>query len=136
MCEKIDKKKLYFSLLFFIILFVLAIIYLILIHYGFIIPCVFHELTGLYCPGCGATRMIVSLLQFDFYQAFRFNPLLFCFLPFLSFIAILEYKNWLFGHKKVLVDNKVWIFLLIITILFGILRNLELFSFLAPTLIV
>lgn len=135
MYEKIDKKKLYFSILVFLILFVLAIIYFVLIQYGFVIPCVFHELTGLYCPGCGATRMIVSLLHLDFYQAFRFNPLLFCLLPFLCYIGIFEYRNWLYGNKKVLIDNKVWIFLLIATILFGILRNIEIFSFLAPTLI-
>ena len=41
------------------------------------LTCVFLDTTGFYCPGCGVTRLIFSLLQFDFYQAFRYNPLIF-----------------------------------------------------------
>lgn len=26
-------------------------------------PCVFHQLTGYYCPGCGGTRSVIALLQ-------------------------------------------------------------------------
>ncbi|MBQ7567946.1 DUF2752 domain-containing protein [bacterium] len=45
--------------------------------------CVLYQLTGLYCPGCGATRAVYSLLRGDLYHAWRYNPLLIASLPFL-----------------------------------------------------
>ena len=38
--------------------------------------CMFHELTGLNCPGCGATRAMHALLHGEFLVAFRDNALL------------------------------------------------------------
>ena len=37
--------------------------------------CAFHELTGLNCPGCGATRALYALLHGDFLTAMRDNAL-------------------------------------------------------------
>ena len=37
-------------------------------------PCVFHMLTGLYCPGCGGTRAAVLLLQGQWIRSFLYNP--------------------------------------------------------------
>ena len=42
---------------------------------GFRIPCLFYEVTGLLCPGCGNTRAVVSLLRLDIPAAFWYNPL-------------------------------------------------------------
>lgn len=39
------------------------------------LPCLFHEMTGLPCPGCGMTRAIVALLHGDLAQAFTHHPL-------------------------------------------------------------
>lgn len=36
--------------------------------------CVFHDLTGLYCPGCGCTRALTRLVRGDVSGAFRNNP--------------------------------------------------------------
>jgi hypothetical protein len=38
-------------------------------------PCVWHRVTGLPCPGCGATRAVLSLLYGRFSAALAFNPL-------------------------------------------------------------
>ena len=90
---------------------------------GFYIPCIFHELTGLYCPGCGITRMFFSIIRLDFYQAFRYNPLVFILLILYLLFKIFKVK---------LPKNSIYI-LLIIVILYGIFRNIDLFSYLKPT---
>jgi hypothetical protein len=38
-------------------------------------PCLFHTLTGLYCPSCGSTRAIHNLMHGQILTALRFNPL-------------------------------------------------------------
>ena len=95
------------------------------------IPCIFHKITGLYCPGCGITRMFFSLLNFKFYQAFRYNMLVFIMLFGYIFIKIIE----ILTKHKINFSNNFQISLLVITILFGILRNIDTFSFLLPTTI-
>jgi Protein of unknown function (DUF2752) len=45
--------------------------------YAFYPRCMFHALTGLDCPGCGATRAAHALLHGRVAEAFRFNPMLF-----------------------------------------------------------
>jgi hypothetical protein len=39
-------------------------------------PCVFRAVTGLLCPGCGATRAVHHLLHGDVAGAFRLNAML------------------------------------------------------------
>lgn len=38
-------------------------------------PCLFHTMTGLYCPGCGGTRAVWYLLHGHFLLSLRFHPL-------------------------------------------------------------
>ena len=108
---------------------ILAII--LYLKYDIGIPCIIFELTGLYCPGCGATRAIFSLSKLQPYQAFRYNPLIVILIPFA--ILYLVYKYILKGEKKT--PNWIWCILLIITILFGVLRNIPAFYCLAPIII-
>ena len=125
------KKKIIIAIL----LLILLIIYLLLGNYLHLyIDCPIKKITGLYCPGCGITRMFLSLLKLDFYQAFRYNPLLFITLPvFLFFIgnAILTKKTPLYNK----VPDKIWIVVIVLFIGYGVLRNIPFFDFLAPTLI-
>ena len=46
-------------------------------------PCPFHELTGPWCPICGSSRALHSLLHGDAGAAFGHNPLLIALLPLL-----------------------------------------------------
>ena len=97
--------------------------------FNFAIPCLFHEITNLYCPGCGITRMFLALFKLDFYQAFRYNPLVFILL-ILSIVYFLVKK---IGKLNFKLPNYIYYYLLFIVIIYGILRNIPLFSFLAPT---
>lgn len=41
----------------------------------FHMPCIFHFLTGLYCPGCGGTRSILYLLHGQIGLSLQYHPL-------------------------------------------------------------
>ena len=49
--------------------------------------CVFHEITGLYCPGCGAGRACYSILHGEFLEAFCYNPLMTVLLPLIGAVS-------------------------------------------------
>lgn len=38
-------------------------------------PCVFHYLTGYYCPGCGGTRAVIALLHGQLFLSIYYHPL-------------------------------------------------------------
>lgn len=40
----------------------------------FYIPCILHQVTGLYCPGCGGTRAVETLLEGKFFISFLYHP--------------------------------------------------------------
>lgn len=43
---------------------------------GHSLPCPFHAVTGLDCPGCGFTRMMLAIIHGDISGAFEANPAL------------------------------------------------------------
>ena len=116
-----------------IVLIVIFLIYTVLIiSFDIGIPCVFYEITGLYCPGCGITRLCLSLFEGDIYQAFRYNPIIFIDLPILFILFVLNI--FLKNNKNIKkIPDVIIIFLATITIIFGVIRNIPIFSFLAPT---
>ena len=113
----------------FLIISILGVLYLKVIAptFNIHIPCVFREITGLYCPGCGLTRATLALLGGDVYQSFRYNMLVYILLPSILIHDILNKK----GHKKF--SSILMIILMIVTAIFFVLRNTEAFSWLAPT---
>ena len=97
------------------------------------IPCLFYEITGYYCPGCGITRLLFSLLKLDFYQAFRYNPLIFILIIITGIYLLVKFILKKFMNISIEIPNYVYYILLVIVIIFGILRNIPMFDFLSPT---
>ena len=100
---------------------------------GFYPVCQFHQLTGLYCPGCGMTRATYQLLHGNFLAALHFNALYVAVL-----IALAARGIWFLNRRRhrqpvrfFIPPNALWLFLGV-AIVFGVLRNLPAFSFLAP----
>ncbi len=85
MNNKIQRELLIFNILLCLIL-TLFLGFLLSNHIHVKLPCLFNLITGLKCPGCGITRMFISLLGFNFFSAFNHNPGIFIILPFLIFI--------------------------------------------------
>lgn len=123
-----SKMKLILTLIsFLIIYFILSE----LLDVG--IPCLFYEITGYYCPGCGITRLLFSLLKLDFYQAFRYNPLIFILIIITGIYWLVKFILKKFMNISIAIPNYVYYILLVIVIIFGILRNIPMFDFLSPT---
>ena len=102
-------------------------------HIG--IPCIFHRITGFYCPGCGMTRAIFSLLNLNLKHAIRNNILVVLVMPFIVIYIINYAYIWINNLKKdpsKIFPKWLWYTLLIITILFGIIRNIKYFYWLNP----
>jgi len=78
-----------------IILLVLLIVYFfvaysVMNHYN--ISCVFKEIFGVPCPGCGMTRAFLSLMKLDIYGAFRHNIVIF-FIPYVFMYVFFNFKH-------------------------------------------
>lgn len=99
--------------------------------------CVFHEVTGLYCPGCGAGRACYSILHGEFLKAFCYNPLMTVLLPLIGIYTAARAVDWIVtgeNHidRKINVKFLTWV--LVIVVVYGVLRNIPVFPFtlLAP----
>jgi len=96
--------------------------------------CPLYALTGFYCPGCGSTRCLYSLVHFDLPGAMAMNPLLVISLPFL-FLMLLNTAGVrprvLDPLMRVLASPTFWLWLLPG---YAVLRNLPWapFAALAP----
>ena len=122
-------KKRIVNIFILIITLVLILLFLKLINY----KCIYRELFNIYCAGCGFTRMIESMINLKFYQAFRYNPLFF--ILFIIFIPYVVYQVYLYikyGNIKK-PSLKLLIILVIILFIYMFLRNIPLFNYLIPT---
>lgn len=62
--------------LYNILLLLFGISFVVIVTSGIIkFTCVFKDLFGICCPGCGLTRSFRAILQLDFYNAFDYNIL-------------------------------------------------------------
>jgi len=89
--------------------------------------CTFHAMTGLQCPGCGATRATHELLHGRLLSALRDNAFWTGVLPLAAYQAISESLRLARGRglKHDLAQRPaLLIALAVVGLLFGVLRNL------------
>jgi len=96
-------------------------------YHSFYPRCLFHQMTGLFCPGCGSLRAFHQLLHGRLVSALHFNALLVVSLPVGLFMAARQGRARLSGRPPtdLFQPYMLWIGLTAI-LLFGLLRN---FSF-------
>jgi hypothetical protein len=95
--------------------------------------CQFHQLTGLNCPGCGATRSLYALLHGHFSTALRDNALFVVALLVAAIYGIRFAVQKFRGRPVGELFSAHWLWpALAVALVFSVLRNLPAFSFLSP----
>jgi len=88
----------------------------------FQITCIFHKITGLYCPGCGGTRAFIAFISGHFIQSFIYHPIV-----EYSFLCILYIFFRRLTNKKYHPNiSMLWVALIIIVLNF-VIKNIFLF---------
>jgi hypothetical protein len=111
------------------------------VKHSFYPVCQFHKLTGLNCPGCGATRALYALLHGDILRALRDNVLVLG----LGAVAVGRGLWWwrrksgparsgsvTQGPAAEFIPAKCLWPILVLALVFAVLRNLPPFWFLSP----
>ena len=123
------KKRLKKAALFVPLLFVLGLVGVWLSETGYGIPCIFHAVTGLQCPGCGVTRMLSALLHGDWRGAWESNAAVLTLSPVLAGLVGLSLVRWIRTGSARLPRwaDAVTVVCVVLRLLFTVARNLPAF---------
>ncbi len=121
------KKRLYKLIKGYILIFAAGLLYALLFsEFNIKIPCIFNTITGYLCPACGISRMCVSILKLEFWEAFYYNKLIFLLIPLFCYFLV----KWSIDYvKKGKITNSetekiiIWI-VIVLLVIFGIVRNI------------
>ena len=121
-----NKKKQYINICLLLSLIAAIILAaLVLSALGIGIPCVFHRITGLKCPGCGNTRALLSLIKFDFVSMLKYNPIFPLEVIYIAWVCFSMIINFIRSGKllykplHIVIDISV----LVLIVAWGIVRN-------------
>jgi len=94
-------------------------------RYPFYPRCLFHQTTGLLCPGCGSLRAMHQLLHGHLVAAVHLNALLVLSLPPVCWVAGRSFLRRLKGQSQMPDFHPAWLWAgLVMGLSFGVLRNL------------
>lgn len=108
-----------------------------LYHYKSPFPCMFYQVTGLYCPGCGTGRSAFDLIHLNIVEAMSHNIFFVIVFPFITYYMIKVYLEYLF-QRKILpffkISYRAGVILTVGIVFYWIARNIptEPFLVLAP----
>lgn len=97
-------------------------------------PCAFHAATGLWCPGCGGTRALYSLLHGDVATALQMNAFSTLFFVPPMVLGLVWWLARAFGVRVPtprISTRYVWAYVAVLGV-FSVVRNLPGFDFLHP----
>lgn len=113
-------------LLVVLVVTALGIGYALLVRRGIGIPCLFHTITGLRCPGCGISRALSVLAVGRIDQFLRYNPLAPLIALYIAFVGFFTAKNYVLYATASYHPPCKWVdgLVLAILLLWWVARNL------------
>ena len=67
--------------------------------------CLFINLFGIECYGCGITKAVIATIQLDFIRAFNYNKLIVIVMPLMAYLWVKEIVKCIKEQKKMLAAN-------------------------------
>jgi hypothetical protein len=113
------------AVVYAVVLGVLFVYYIFTQLTGIGIPCIFHKITGLDCPGCGNSRALVALSHFEVKKAADHNLFIFPELIFVGFISASVTVRYIKSGKvslRLKHEWAGWVFLAVL-IVWTVVRN-------------
>ena len=98
---------------------------------GFGLPCLFHVVTTLDCPGCGMSRAAAAASHFHFREAMEYNMLSLTLLPLLAVLLGVREVRYIRTGERTSADKRVMfcenallLIMLIWALAYAVWRNL------------
>ena len=94
----------------------------------FLLPCLFHGITGYYCPGCGGRRAFDYLIHGNIFKSIYFHPVVvYSIFVFACYMVTQTLERRKIGRVKAMSYKNRYIYIgLVITIVNLIIKNMAL----------
>lgn len=100
------------------------------------VPCPVNKLFGINCASCGMTRAMIALSELNFPQALRYNLFVIPIFALVLCLFVIYFCKLIFKIKFNFFEKVpawIWIAFLVLMLIYGIIRNIEVFEILLPT---
>lgn len=97
--------------------------------------CPLRSLFHIDCPGCGGTRMVQSILELNFYNAFRCHNFVFITIPYLFYLYSRSFVDYIKHGAIQRKTLKIIFIYAVLFIIYTVFRNLPGFEFLKPIIL-